>query len=496
MKFAAALSALCLLAVVPAARAADDAAPLYRQYCAACHGGDRLGGVGPALVPDDLGHLKPAQAAKVIAGGLPGTEMKGFAGRLSPGQITALAAYVFSPPAAEPTWGMAQIAASRTGPADRSPLPAKPPFASDPLNLFIVVEAGDHHVTVLDGDRMTPIARVPSRAALHGGAKFSPDGRFVYLMSRDGWVSKLDMWTGRLLAEVRAGLDSRNIAVSADGRFVLVGNLLPDSVAVLDAADLAPIKVIPVAGRDGRRSRVSAVYTAPPRHSFIVALKDAREIWEIPYAQGPDRFPVRRIATEEVLDDFFFDLGYRHLIGAGRDGTRGEVIDLGTGRKVATLPFDGMPHLGSGITFTWHGRPVFATPHLKQGVVSVIAMDDWSEVKRIPTCGPGYFIRGHRNTPYAWVDCSLGPTPDEIQVIDTRSLKVVRTLRPAPGKRTAHVEFTRDGRYALVSIMENDGALVVYDARDFHEVKRLPMRHPVGKYNVFNKITYAQGTSH
>ena len=90
----------------------------------------------------------------------------------------------------------------------------------------------------------------------------------------------------------------------------------------------------------------------------------------------------------------------------------------------------------------------------------------------------------------------MGPTPDEIQVIDTRSLKVVRTLRPAPGKRTAHVEFTRDGRYALVSIMENDGALVVYDARDFHEVKRLPMRHPVGKYNVFNKITYAQGTSH
>jgi hypothetical protein len=41
-----------------------------------------------------------------------------------------------------------------------------------------------------------------------------------------------------------------------------------------------------------------------------------------------------------------------------------------------------------------------------------------------------------------------------------------------------------------------DGALVVYDAATFREVKRLPMRKPVGKYNVYNKITRAEGTSH
>ena len=73
------------------------------------------------------------------------------------------------------------------------------------------------------------------------------------------------------------------------------------------------------------------------------------------------------------------------------------------------------------------------------------------------------------------------------------------SVTPLPGKTAAHVEFTSDGRYALVSIwenIENGGAVVVYDAATLKEVKRLPMRKPSGKYNVFNKITRSEGTSH
>ena len=38
--------------------------------------------------------------------------------------------------------------------------------------------------------------------------------------------------------------------------------------------------------------------------------------------------------------------------------------------------------------------------------------------------------------------------------------------------------------------------VVVFDAQTFKEVKRLPMSKPVGKYNVWNKITRSEGTSH
>jgi hypothetical protein len=106
-------------------------------------------------------------------------------------------------------------------------------------------------------------------------------------------------------------------------------------------------------------------------------------------------------------------------------------------------------------------------------------------------------MRSHENTPYAWVDAMMSPKDkDKIQIIDKRTLKVVKTLTPAPGKTAAHTEFTRDGKYALVSVWDMDGALVIYDATTFKEVKRLPMKKPSGKYNVYNKITRSAGTSH
>ena len=69
-------------------------------------------------------------------------------------------------------------------------------------------------------------------------------------------------------------------------------------------------------------------------------------------------------------------------------------------------------------------------------------------------------------------------------------------LRPEPGHIAQHIEFTRDGKYALVSIPEMDGALIVYDAATFKVIKRIPMKRPLGKYNVYNKITRSEGTSH
>jgi len=381
----------------------------------------------------------------------------------------------------------------------------------------VVVEVGDHHATLLDGDRFEPILRFATRFALHGGPKFSPDGRYVYFGSRDGWVSKFDIYNLKYVAEIRAGINMRNIAVSSDGRYVLAGNYLPHTLVVLDATDLSPLKIIAVQDDAGKSSRVSAVYDAAPRRSFIAALKDIPEVWEIPYdakaepiypglvhdfrmgealaAKGP--FPIRRIRLDDILDDFFFDQSYEHLIGAARNGKNGQVVNLIVGRKIADVDLPGLPHLGSGITWDYKGTTVLATPNLKEGMVTVIDMKTWKTIKHVKTLGPGFFMRSHENTPYAWVDAMMSPAgKDVIQLIDKRTLELVQTLKPAPGQTAAHTEFTRDGKYALVSIWEMDGALVVYDAASFKEIKRLPMKKPSGKYNVYNKITRSSGTSH
>ena len=50
--------------------------------------------------------------------------------------------------------------------------------------------------------------------------------------------------------------------------------------------------------------------------------------------------------------------------------------------------------------------------------------------------------------------------------------------------------------YSLASLWEMDGALIVFDAATLKEVKRIPMKMPSGKYNVYNKISRSEGTSH
>ncbi|WP_339860068.1 cytochrome D1 domain-containing protein [Thalassospira alkalitolerans] len=496
-----------------------NASALYATHCTACHNGDRLGGMGPALLPESLERLRGNSIADVIAHGRPATQMPAFDQTLNTADIAVLADWLRQPLAEMPGWSMADIQQSHEVFVEPATLPDKPQFDGDPLNLFTVVEAGDHHVTILNGDTFEPLDRFPTRFALHGGAKYSPDGRFVYLASRDGWVQMYDLYSLQTVAEIRVGLNTRNVAVSDDGRYVMAGNMLPHNLVLLDARDLTPIRNIPVISKDGKSSRVSAVYTAPPRHSFIIALKDLPEVWEISYADDPrpvypgfvhnyeanmvealdvqyGPFPIRRIHLADELDDFFFDQEYRHLIGASRNGRDGQVVNLNVGRKIADIALEGMPHLGSGITFEYQGHQVLATPHLKDPKISVIDMETWKTIKTIDTQGPGFFTRSHDNTPYAWVDVFFGPHKDVVHIFDKRTLEIVKTLRPEPGKVAAHVEFDRSGKHALLSIWDDDGAVIVYDAATFEEIKRIPMRKPVGKYNVFNKITYSAGTSH
>ena len=54
------------------------------------------------------------------------------------------------------------------------------------------------------------------------------------------------------------------------------------------------------------------------------------------------------------------------------------------------MPLAGMPHLGSGITWHRKGRRVMATPHLREGKLSVIDMKDWAVVDTIKTGGAGF----------------------------------------------------------------------------------------------------------
>lgn len=518
-----ALAAATALAYASTYAAADEtvnAPALYAQHCANCHGAQRTGLMGPALLPESLERLRRPEALKVITSGRPATQMQGFQNQLKAEEIAALAQWIYTPVSPAPRWTEEDIRASHLALADATSLPAKPVWSADPMNLFVVVEGGDHHVSLVDGDKFERIHRFASRYALHGGPKFTPDGRFVFFGSRDGWITKYDLWNLKTIAEVRAGLNMRNVAVSSDGKWVMAANYLPHTLALFDA-DLKLVKTFAATPLDGSTSsRVSAVYDAAPRRSFVVALKDIAELWEISYdpkaepihdglvhdykmgeaIAKPGYLGVRRTPLDEPLDDFFFDQSYRHALGATRPKADGQasaqVVNLDVRRKIADLPIAGMPHLGSGITWAWNGTTVLASPNLKGNAIDVIDMRTWKPLRTIPVPGPGFFMRSHENTRYAWTDSMMSPSAkDTLTLIDKTTLEPVAKVSE-PGKTLAHIEFTKDGRYALASLWEMDGALIVYDAQTLKEVKRLPMSKPVGKYNIWNKITRSEGTSH
>jgi len=155
-------------------------------------------------------------------------------------------------------------------------------------------------------------------------------------------------------AEIDAGIKAHKMALSADGRYVLVADHTPHSLLILDAATLQPIKSIEVQNSDGISSRVNAVYTAPPHDSFIATLRDIPEIWQISYADDPptgfdgwvhdyrvdsgensepEPFPVRRIKLDAPLDKLSFDQEYVLLTGMTVTGEQ-RVVDLDLGRAV------------------------------------------------------------------------------------------------------------------------------------------------------------------
>jgi len=400
-------------------------------------------------------------------------------------------------------WGAEQISASRMMDVDYAA--AAPMWTGDAMNITLVVESGDHHVSVLDGDTFKLLNRFATPIGVYADPVFSTDDRFVFILSCDGWVQKYDIWSLKQVGRVRAGLSARNIAISADSKWLAIANILPTTLTILSTSDLSVATVIEVKGSDGAPSRVAGVYNNPPRESFILALMDAPKIWEVFYGPNPPQmgfahdwrtegpvpqsvpFPIRKITTADYLEDFIFDPTFEYVAGAARTGG-GMVIDLVIGLKEADLDLADRPNLGKGFSWKRGDQNLIAVPHLTAAGVSVIDMATWQTVGYIPIQGVGKFIRSHDGSEYLWVGVSVGENKYSIQLIDKQTLKIVKTLDPMQGATVGDVAFRKDGSQALITVGKDDGAVIVYDAKSIEEITSLPMRNPSGIFNIGNRV--------
>lgn len=459
----------------------------YRDSCGGCHGLNREGGVGPALVPERL-QENDAFYVDTISNGRPGTAMPAWKYRLSEAEIWLLLGLLRSPiNASQARWEMDDIAASREVLVEETDLPHEPVHGGNMANLMLVTEREASRIAVFDGDTHALLGRIASGYRAHGYAFDPTHERWAFNISRDGWLFKIDLYSLQPVIKVRVGLDSRGLAISDDGRYVIAGNFAPATAVILDAAALQPLKLLHTEGygpngtwvqsRVAITSDVAADRVGP---YFIIALKEAGQVWRIDYSQ-PD-FPLLKLANVgEILHDGFLSPDNRRFYLASQGDSRMAVIDVENWQLITRIDTGNIPHPGSGATWEANGTYYGATVHAGEGLVTIWDLDDNQIVARVPTSGPGLFIRTSDHSPYVWADTMFGTVANRIYVIDKETHAVVHVIEE--GQQTLHPELTHDGRFVYISDWQ-DEVIRVYDAETFALVTTLEdLVTPTGIFN-------------
>ena len=352
-------------------------------------------------------------------------------------------------------------------------------------DLGIVVERAAGSVQVIETTGNRALARVEGLGDLsHASAVFSRDGRYAFVFGRDGGLSKVDLLEAKLVKRIQQAGNSIGGAISQDGRLVAVSNYEPGGVRVFDADTLAPVADIPAFfGDDGARSKVVGLVDAPGNR-FVFSLWDAGEIWVADLSE-PTEPAVQRFSDigRNPYDALITPDGRWYLAGLfGEDGLA--LLDLwhpeagvrrvlpGYGRGEEPLPVYKMPHLEG---WAVAGRRAFV-PAVGRHEVLVVDLDDWREVGRIAVLGQPVFVMAEPGGRRVWVSFAF-PDNGSIQVIDTETLSLLKTLDPGPA--VLHMEFEPRGGEVWVSVRDAD-RVEVYDTASFERRASLPADKPSG----------------
>lgn len=352
-------------------------------------------------------------------------------------------------------------------------------------DLGVVIERAIGRVQIVDTTARTSLATIGGLGDLsHASVVFSRDGRYAYVFGRDGALTKVDILGQRIERRVPQASNSIGGAISQDGRVVAAQNYTPGGVKLFDAATLellADIRATP--GPDGVPSKVVGLADAPGG-KFVASLFDTGEIWVID-AANPRSPQVRKFTNigKQPYDGLVTPDGRWYIAGLfGEDGLalldlwhpdRGVVRILDKyGKGEEKLPVYKMPHLRG-----WAIAAGYAfLPAVGRNEVLVVDTRGWKEVARVQVAGQPVFAIARPDARQVWVNFAF-PDNGKVQVIDTETRTVVKTLEP--GKAVLHLEFTPRGEAVWISARD-DNKVVVYDTATLAPLASLAADSPSG----------------
>ncbi len=357
-------------------------------------------------------------------------------------------------------------------------------------DLGIVIERADGSVQIIETTTNSSMGRIEGLGDLsHASAVYSRDEQYAYIFGRDGGLTKIDIINKKIVKRVMQSGNSIGGAISQDGRLVAVSNYKPGGVKVFDADTLELVADIPATyGNHDQQSKVIGLVDAPGQ-KFIFSLWDAGEIWVADFS-NTGKSDVKKPKITKFKDiginpyDALITPDGRYYIAGlfGEDGMA--LLDLwnldsgvkrildGYGKGEKKLPVYKMPHL-EGWAIAGHFAFV---PAVGRHEVLVINTLDWTEAGRIKVHGQPVFVMARPDGRHVWVNFAI-PNNDTLQVIDTQSLSIIKTL--VPGKGVLHMEFEPRGEQVWASVRDED-RIAVFDTDTFEQLVTFDAKKPSG----------------
>jgi len=351
-------------------------------------------------------------------------------------------------------------------------------------DLGVIIERATGSVRVVEHSTETQLYKIDGLGDLsHASIVFSRDEKFAYVFGRDGGLTKLDILNGKIDKRILQAGNSIGGAISQDGRLVAVSNYEPGGVKVFDSDTLDLVADIPAKGSNGVQSKVVGLVDAPG-NKFVFSLYESDEIWvaDLTHASKPEIIKYKDIG-HQPYDALITPDGRYYIAGLfGEDGMalldlwypekgiRHILDDYGRGDK--KLPVYKMPHLEG-----WAVAGDYAfVPAVGHNDVIVIDKKSWQQIATIPVHGQPIFVMARPDGRYIWVNFAF-PNNNTLQVIDTESKAIIKTLKP--GKAVLHMEFTPRGDNVWVSVRDED-QVQVYDTGSFEKLETLTVEKPSG----------------
>jgi protein NirF len=351
-------------------------------------------------------------------------------------------------------------------------------------DLGVIIERATGSVQVVEHSTGSQLYKINDLGDLsHASIVFSRDEKFAYVFGRDGGLSKLDILNGKIDKRILQAGNSIGGAISQDGRLVAVSNYEPGGVKVFDSDTLGLIADIPAKGANGVQSKVVGLVDAPG-NKFVFSLYESDEIWiaDLTHASTPKITKYTGIG-HQPYDALITPDGRYYIAGLfGEDGMA--LLDLwypekgvrhilkNYGRGEEKLPIYKMPHLEG-----WAVAGDYAfVPAVGHNDVIVIDKKSWQQIATIPVHGQPIFVMARPDGRYVWVNFAF-PNNDTLQVIDTESKTIIKTLKP--GKAVLHMEFTPRGENVWVSVRD-ENQVQIYDTESFEKLKTLKVEKPSG----------------